>query len=410
MTCLECGREVGKLGNEHLLGCCGLTLQEYAIRHRLPLDLLVTPDMVNAADRAEDYPSVCRTPGEMSRIVLEGLQMAGLVQQRGVFQVIPGEVRRLELLLWDLQHLRDHGFRFRQEYLFDESTNRVVARNCLKTLRRNLIAASQPVLSLSPPPDFMSALAVCLAHAGELHGGYLFLPLARRRDTEDVLSHLTQHYRIRMVVLQSSDDGSTLLRCATRADSERLIATLQPWLKEMPGVPERFTGEAPRVTVAKEVVFDSAHFITDHPAKCSNLHGGRYVLHVKVQDRIDPTTGCVVDYGYLKNVVQREVVELFDHHNLNYVAGELAWRSTTELLCVFVWERLIQFLPGLAELELYETPQSWCRYVGPSLEEIQARGPDPLLRHFQQKALGLSPLRRLVANQESPCLLAGAYA
>lgn len=410
MKCLECGTEVTELGNEHLLGCCGLTLQEYAIRHHLPLDLLVAPDRVNAPDRADDYPLVSGTPGEMPRIVLEGLRMAGLVRQQGVYQVVPGEVRRLELLLWDLQYLREYGFRFRQEYLFDESSDRVVARNCLKTLRRNLIAALQPILSCTAPPDFMSSLAVCVAHAAEMHGGFLFLPLGRRWDADDALNCLIRYHRIGVVSLRRNEDGSALLRGATREDSRRLLEILRPQLEEMPGAWERFTGEAPQATVAKEIVFDSAHFITDHPAKCSNLHGGRYVLHVKVRDRVDPVTGCVVDYGYLKNVVQREVVELFDHHNLNYVAGELAWRSTTELLCVFIWERLIEFLPGLAELELYETPQSWCRYAGPSLEEIQERGPDPLLRHFQQKALGSSPLRRLAAHRESFDLPAGAYA
>jgi len=28
-----------ELDHEHLFACCGLTLQEYALRHALPLDL-----------------------------------------------------------------------------------------------------------------------------------------------------------------------------------------------------------------------------------------------------------------------------------------------------------------------------------------------------------------------------------
>ena len=161
----------------------------------------------------------------------------------------------------------------------------------------------------------------------------------------------------------------------------------------MPGVWPRFHPDTPEVTVSKEVVFDSAHFLTDHPAKCSNLHGGRYVLHVKVRGQIDPITGCVLDYGYLKRVVNTRVVERFDHHTLNYAGPELAWRSTTELLSVYIWEQLIDFLPELIELTLYETPQSWCQYSGPDLETWQRQGSQPLLGRFTDPALGHSPWR-----------------
>jgi 6-pyruvoyl tetrahydropterin synthase/QueD family protein len=153
------------------------------------------------------------------------------------------------------------------------------------------------------------------------------------------------------------------------------------------------------VTVSKELVFDAAHFITDHPAKCSNLHGGRYLLHVKVRDRIDPETGCVVDYGYLKRVATKRVIDRFDHHNLNYAASELAWRSSTEMLCVFIWEQLIEYLPGLVELQLYETAQSWCNYTGPSLAEFQQSGSDSLLTHFTDNKLGRSQLRELIRDK-----------
>ena len=50
MRCLECDKEVPLLDNEHLARCCGLTLQEYALRHKLPLDILVPPSQINATD------------------------------------------------------------------------------------------------------------------------------------------------------------------------------------------------------------------------------------------------------------------------------------------------------------------------------------------------------------------------
>lgn len=396
MKCLNCDHDVPKLDNDHLIACSGLTLQEYAIRHCLPLELLVSTDQLNQRPRAADFISITHVPGESARAVLEGLRLAGLLGCEGEFAEIPGGIRWLDLLLWDLSSLTEYGFRFCQDYEFDESTNRVVARNRLRSLRRNLLGRPRDAMTPVPPPDFATALAVCVAHCGELQAGYLFLDLKRRSDAEEIAAWLEREHGVAMHCLSGDSEESVLLRTMTPADSHCVLAALEPQLRVMPGVWDRFNAVTPEITVAKELSFDSAHFITDHPAKCSNQHGGRYVLRVKVRGRIDPITGCVVDYGYLKRVVTREVVELFDHHHLNYVAAELAWRSTTELMCVFIWERLIEHLPALAELELHETPQSWCRYTGPSLAEFQASGRNSMLTWFQQEALGRSPWRSLL--------------
>lgn len=403
MKCLECAADRLQLDNEHLAACSGLTLQEYAIRHHLPLDLLVSADMLDRADAVEDYPAPCPIPGEKARATLEGLRMAGMLKEEGLFACVAGEVRRLDLLLWCAEQLRDYGFRYRQEYSYNGSANRAVARNLLKAPRRNLMGLLQP--SMDPPPDFMWPFAICVAWVGELQAGYLFIPLGRAIDVEETKAYLARHHGISVVRLDAGQQGA-MLRTASFQDTQRLFAFIEPALRTMPGAAQRFHSDSPEVLVCKEVVFDSAHFITDHPAKCSNLHGGRYALHVKVRGRVDPATGCVVDYGYLKRVVNSRVVELFDHHNLNYVAGELAWRSSTEMLCLFIWERLIDYLPGLAELTLYETPQSWCNYTGPSLAEIQTRGCNPLLGHFQAAELGGTPQRRLLVEDRQRGLAA----
>lgn len=404
MKCLNCDRDVPKLDNEHLIACSGLTLQEYAIRHCLPLELLVSTDQLNQRPPATDFISIANIPGETARAVLEGLRLSGLLGSEGEFAVIPGGIRWLDLLLWDLNYLIEYGFRFCQDYEFDESTNRVVARNRLRSLRRNLLGRPRDAMTPVPPPDFATAFAVCIAHCGEIQAGYLFIALKRRVDAEEAAAWLEREHGVAMHCLSSDDEEPVLLRTMTPADSRRLLAALERQLRSMPGVWDRFNANTPEITVAKELSFDSAHFITDHPAKCSNQHGGRYVLRVKVRGRIDPVTGCVVDFGYLKKVVTREIVELFDHHHLNYVAGELAWRSTTEMMCVFIWERLIEHLPALAELELYETPQSWCRYTGPSLAEFQDSGRNPLLTWFQQETLGRSPWRLLLGPEAGESL------
>ena len=399
MKCLECNADVERLDNAHLLRCSRLTLQEYALRHRLPLDLLVHTDQINLEDPPGEYVRGGGAPSEQARAVLEGLRVAGMLREEGEFTVVPGEVRRLDLLLWNVQWLREYGFQFRQEYTYRDDAHRVVARNCLKVPTRLLKGPSEANLCPIAPPEFLDILAVTLAHAAELHGGYVFMHIPDRSDGEGIVDELFRRCRIALSILDPIDEsGGALLRSDSQEDAQRLLALLRDRLEAMPTGAERFLRRTPPVTVVKELAFDAAHFITDHPAKCSNLHGGRYVLHVKVTDRIDPVTGCVVDYGYLKRVVNRRVIERFDHHTLNYAAQELAWRSSTEMLCLFIWDQLIEYLPGLAEIQLFETPQSWCCYRGRSLAEFQAQGSADLCDWLTRTTDVGTTLRRQLAG------------
>ena len=398
MNCKECGSVVSGLDNEHLLACCGLTLQEYALRHALPLDLLVTPDMIETVRVQDDLPIMpVAVPDETARAVLAGLRLAGKVHESGTTCLVEGEIAWLDLLCCDLAQLAPYGFRFRQEFHYAPGTHRVVAKNRLVTQKRNLVGSWLP--ARMPPPEQHLKYATYLAHAAEWHAGYLFLPFVSSDEAHAAAEFLSCELRVNTRHL---DAGSPLLRTLTRADTERLLDSLKNELEAMPGVWSRFHPNTPVVTVSKEVVFDSAHFLTDHPAKCSNLHGGRYVLHVKVSGQIDPVTGCVLDYGYLKRVVNTRVVERFDHHTLNYAGHELAWRSTTELLNVYIWEQLIEFLPEMTELTLYETPQSWCQYSGPDLEAWQLHGSQPLFNRFTNPQLANAPWRQWLRTWDSP--------
>ncbi len=401
MHCRECNTELQRLDNEHLLNCSGLTLQEYAIRHQLPLDLLLTADQVNQPDVASGYTLPGGVVSVKARAVFAGIRMAGLLQEEGEFTLLPGEIRRLDQLLWMLQYLQEFGFQFRQEYVYDNDTHRVVTRNRLKIPSALLAEHNNDVgvMQLNPTSDWLDSLAVVVACIGELHGGYVFLPFVTVGDVDHICEELYRQHRIRMKVLDALENNqSALLRAETLEDSQHLLALLKGRLHEIPGASDRFFHQTRNATVVKELVFDSAHFITDHPGKCSNLHGGRYQLQVKIMDRIDPITGFVVDYGYLKKVVKTRVINCLDHHNLNYAVGGLSWRSSTELLNMYIWEQLIDYLPGLDELQMYETAQSYCCYQGPSLAEFQAQGSDPMLHHFQERGLGDNKVRNVLRD------------
>lgn len=396
MQCRECEKELeGWISNSHLLACSGLTIQEYAIRHHMPLDLLLNSDQVNQVDNVSGYDRPNKVINRQAQDIMAGLYMAQAMQQVGEFTFITLGVRRLEQLLWYLKSLQSVGFQFRQEYFYEGSTHRVIAKNRLKVPTAYL----PPRIVHSYADSFLQQLTVLIAHIGEIHAGYLFIDFASSQDANSVKDQLAQQYQIRLKSLsQSMHENGQLVRCETLEDTTRLLKILAENLKEIPNACERLleNNHQEQAIVVKELVFDSAHFITDHPDKCVNLHGGRYAMNVKVKDCIDPLTGFVVDYGYLKRIVKQLVINELDHHNLNYVASELSWRSSTELLSIFIWERLIEYLPGLIELQIYETDQSHCCYRGPGLEELQKKGPSTLLRYFNSDELGNSKLRTLI--------------
>ncbi len=390
MKCLECQHDVEQINNAHLAECCGLTLQEYAIRHHVSLDLLVNESMVNATDDVSYYSLSADKPSIRASSILSALLITDAFTRNGEFICLSSEIRRLDELLWYLRDLQVFGFQFRQEYSYTETSHRVVPNNLIKTPYKYEHKFSE----LCNEIDFDLFLSVVIARSSELRNGYVFLSLAENQEINALLKRLTDEYQIRWVQLEDIEQEKNLYRTESLQDAQRLLSLVESCLQEIPCVTERFFAQVERATVSKELVFDSAHFITDHPGKCENLHGGRYTLNVKIKDRIDPLTGFVIDYGYLKSIVKKRVIEKLDHQNLNFVSSDLGWRSSTELLNIFIWERLIDYLPGLVELQTFETTQSYCQYQGPSLEKMQAGFADLSLKHFSRQELGRSVLRQ----------------
>ncbi len=77
--------------------------------------------------------------------------------------------------------------------------------------------------------------------------------------------------------------------------------------------------------------------------KCNNPHGHghNYVVEISARGPADPVTGRAVDTARLDRLVAREVLEPFDHRNLN--DGVEAFSSavpTSENLAVEIWRRL----------------------------------------------------------------------
>lgn len=100
--------------------------------------------------------------------------------------------------------------------------------------------------------------------------------------------------------------------------------------------------------------------------KCANPHGHghNYTVEVLVGGEIDPATGMVCDLVELDGCVAREVLEPFDHQNLNTLEAFQNRVPTTENLCIEVRQRLRQALPPELSLRVRveETGKNFFEY------------------------------------------------
>ena len=98
-------------------------------------------------------------------------------------------------------------------------------------------------------------------------------------------------------------------------------------------------------------------------------HGHNYVFEVTLEGEPDPVTGMIVDLKEVKDILNREVVEPFDHRFLNYeVAPFDHVVPTTENVAIEIWRRLEpRFRTGparLANVRLWETDDLFVDYAG----------------------------------------------
>jgi 6-pyruvoyltetrahydropterin/6-carboxytetrahydropterin synthase len=106
--------------------------------------------------------------------------------------------------------------------------------------------------------------------------------------------------------------------------------------------------------VRKQFAFEAAHVLPHHPGKCRRLHGHSYRLEVAVEGPLQQSgaaAGMVIDFDEIADVVEREVIGALDHRSLNDVLEN----PTSELIALWIWERLAPLLSGLAEIVLWET-------------------------------------------------------
>jgi len=102
--------------------------------------------------------------------------------------------------------------------------------------------------------------------------------------------------------------------------------------------------------------------------KCNNPHGHghNYFLEVTVSGPVAAETGMVCDLGALDSVVTREVLNRFDHQNLNHLQEFADIVPTTEnlTLCIQQILSLTQLPAHLEGIRIEETANNSFEYSG----------------------------------------------
>jgi len=132
-----------------------------------------------------------------------------------------------------------------------------------------------------------------------------------------------------------------------------------------------------RISIFRRAHFNAAHRLhvdswSDEKNKetfglcnSANFHGHNYELEVKVTGDVDPITGMLIDLKFLKDLIEKEIEDRFDHRNLNLDTEEFRnLNPTAENICYVIWKIMSEKLSDDLEvtIRLFETPRNYVEY------------------------------------------------
>ncbi|MEO7445918.1 MAG: 6-carboxytetrahydropterin synthase [Ferruginibacter sp.] len=134
---------------------------------------------------------------------------------------------------------------------------------------------------------------------------------------------------------------------------------------------------ANKVSVYRKEHFNAAHRLYNPKwdmqkndavfGKCNNphYHGHNYDLVVKVTGVPDPETGYVIDLKKLSDIIKENILEKFDHKNLNEDCPDFRnLNPTAENIAIVIHGILSPLVDASLELQvrLYETERNFVDY------------------------------------------------
>ncbi len=109
-----------------------------------------------------------------------------------------------------------------------------------------------------------------------------------------------------------------------------------------------------KIELRKTFQFEAAHLLPHLPEthKCRRLHGHSFKVEIAVAGECDEKLGWLMDYADIKALF-KPIWEQLDHRYLNEIRG--LENPTSEIIAVWIWNRLKPQLPMLVEVSVAET-------------------------------------------------------
>ena len=140
------------------------------------------------------------------------------------------------------------------------------------------------------------------------------------------------------------------------------------------------------IRITKEFRFEAAHALRGYDGPCKSIHGHSYELAITVTgtpvgDKESPKAGMVMDFGDLKKIIRKNIIDSVDHAlilNKDYPVEDV--QKIREVFCNIVWvdyqptsenlladfsQKIIPLLPdgvNLHSIKLRETANSFAEW------------------------------------------------
>jgi len=128
-----------------------------------------------------------------------------------------------------------------------------------------------------------------------------------------------------------------------------------------------------RISVIRKEHFNSAHRLhnpnwsdeknASFYGKCNNpnYHGHNYNLEVTITGELNEESGYLIDMKYLSDIIKEEILNPFDHKNLNLDVEDFKnLIPTAENMAIVMYNKLLKRIDENLEIKikLYETERN----------------------------------------------------
>ena len=120
-----------------------------------------------------------------------------------------------------------------------------------------------------------------------------------------------------------------------------------------------------KLSVTKIFSFCYGHRLPGYDGPCKNAHGHNSTMEIEVRPEAPSDySGILVDFTKLKEIVNREIIDVLDHKFLNDdVEHFKEINPTAENMVIWIVSRLEDiFGDSLMRVRLYETPTSYAEW------------------------------------------------